>query len=293
MVKITQNVEAAYEAEAAYGNPAASDLSHFGLLDTFDPRAVERNITPVPSIGQSTDAFHAAGPIAVSLPIKVACQGTGWQALLGRAIGGTSFTEGGSTVNYPLKLTNTVDSLAILARETGGDFTLVTGVVPNEVTIAVDYTTGGFVTCEATCTGYFSLDESDANFDGFLGDDYSGVNFPAAPSADPLLPTDVSVVAALGGLAKGLSIDGPAGSYVEVGEKYIAAYNANGTLNSDFNSGAPKELNVNIATLSSAIEGYSNWGSAVLGGGGGEVSKNLQKGIYYTGTDADLSLIHI
>ena len=101
------------------------------------------------------------------------------------------------------------------------------------------------------------------------------------------MPTDVSVVAALGGLAKGLSIDGPGGSFVEVGEKYIAAYNLDGSPNGEFNGGAPKELNVNIATLSSAIEGYTNWGSAVLGGGGGEVSKNLQKGIYYTGTDGD------
>ena len=193
MVKITQNVEAAYEAEAAYGNPAASALSHFGLLDTFDPRAVERNITPVPSIGQSTDAFHAAGPIAVSLPIKVACQGTGWQALLGRAIGGTSFTEGGGTVNYPLKLTNTVDSLAILARETGGDFTLVAGVVPNEVTLEADYTAGGFITLDTVCTAQFSEDSSDGNFTEFYGDDYSNNAFPAAPTADPLLPTDLTV----------------------------------------------------------------------------------------------------
>ena len=283
MVKLTQNIQAAYEIESTYGSPPGSNLYHLGLLDTFDPRQVERSVTPVPSLGQSTDTHHAKGPLGVTLPIKVACQGTGWKQLLGRAIG-ESVLDGYKHGN---KLTNTVDSLAILARETGGDFTLVTGVVPNEVTLAIDYTTGGFVTCEATCTGYFSLDESDANFDGFLGDDYTGVTFPAAPSADPLLPTDVSVVAALGGLAKGLSIDGPGGSFVEVGEKYIAAYNLDGSPNGDFNGGAPKELNVNIATLSSAIEGYTNWGSAVLGGGGGEVSKNLQKGIYYTGTDND------
>jgi hypothetical protein len=283
MVKLTQNVEAAYEIESTYGSPPGSNLYHLGLLDTFDPRQVERSVTPVPSLGQSTDTHHAKGPLGVTVPIKVACQGTGWKQLLGRAIGESTL----ASYKHGNKLTNSVDSLAILARETGGDFTLVTGVVPNEVTLTADYTTGGFVNCEATCTGYFSLDEADANFDGFLGDDYSGVTFPAAPSADPLLPTDVSVLVGLGSLAKGLSIDGPAGSYVEVGEKYITAYNANGTLNGDFNSGAPKELSVNVGTLSSAIEGYSNWGSAVLSGGSGEVSKNLQKGIYYTGADAD------
>ena len=283
MVKLTQNVEAAYEPESAYANAPGSNLYHLGLLDTFDPRQVERSVTPVPSLGQSTDTHHAKGPLGVTLPIKVACQGTGWKQLLGRAIGESTL----ASYKHGNKLTTSVDSLAVLARETGGDFTLVTGVVPNEVTLAVDYTTGGFVTCEATCTGFFTLDESDANFDGFLGDDYSSVTFPAAPSADPLLPTDVSLFVALGGLTKGLSIDGPKGSYVEVGEKYIAAYNANGTLNGDFNSGAPKELNVNIGTLSSAIDGYANWGSAVLGGGSGEVSKNLQKGIFKTSDQID------
>ena len=86
MVRLTQNIEAAYDVEATYGNPPDSTLSHLGLLDTFDPRQVEKSITPVPSIGQSTDAFHAAGPIGVTLPLKVACQGTGWQNILGRAI---------------------------------------------------------------------------------------------------------------------------------------------------------------------------------------------------------------
>ena len=89
MVKITQNIEAAYEPESAYATAPGSNLYHFGLLDTFDPRAVNMNITPVPSIGQSTDAHHASGPLDVTLPLKVALQGTGWQELLGNAIGKT------------------------------------------------------------------------------------------------------------------------------------------------------------------------------------------------------------
>ena len=87
MVKLTQNVEAAYEIESTYGSPPGSNLYHLGLLDTFDPRQVERSVTPVPSLGQSTDTHHAKGPLGVTLPIKVACQGTGWKQLLGRAIG--------------------------------------------------------------------------------------------------------------------------------------------------------------------------------------------------------------
>ena len=226
MVKLSQNVEAAYEVESTYGSPPGSNLYHLGLLDTFDPRQVERSVTPVPSLGQSTDTHHALGPLGVTVPLKVACNGTGWKQLIGRAIGESTI----SAYKHGNKLTTSVDSLAILAKETGGDFTLVTGVVPNDVTLTADYTTGGYITCEATCTGYYSLDEADANFDGFLGDDYSSVNFPAMPADEPLLPTDMSVTAGLAGITKGLSIDGPAGSYVEVGEKYIQAYNANGCL---------------------------------------------------------------
>ena len=292
MVRITQNVEAAYEAEAAYGNPAASALSHFGLLDTFDPRAVERNITPVPSIGQSTDAFHAAGPIAVSLPIKVACQGTGWQALLGRAIGGTSFTEGGSTVNYPLKLTNTVDSLAILARETGGDFTLVAGVVPNEVTLEADYTTGGFITLDAQCTAQYTEDDTDGNFTGgdFYTEDYSAVAFPASPSADPLIPTDLTVSVGLAANSSKITIDGPTGSYVEVGEKFIRLFDASGidtSLDSDGTIDLAADSFDTLTELASTINGDGNW-TCSAANSYADSSVNLLKGIYETTSSRDI-----
>ena len=292
MVKITQNVEAAYEAEAAYGNPAASALSHFGLLDTFDPRAVERNITPVPSIGQSTDAFHAAGPIAVSLPIKVACQGTGWQALLGRAIGGTSFTEGGGTVKYPLKLTNTVDSLAILAKEAGGDFTLVAGVVPNEVTLEADYTTGGFITLDAQCTAQYTEDDTDGDFTGgdFYTEDYSSVAFPASPSADPLIPTDLTVSVGLAADTSKITIDGPAGSYVEVGEKFIRLFDASGidtSLDSDGTIDLAADSFDTLTELASTINGDGNW-TCSAASSYADSSVNLLKGIYETTSSRDI-----
>ena len=286
MVKLTQNIEAAYEVEGTYGSPPGSNLYHLGLFDTFDPRQVERNITPVPSLGQSTDAHHAVGPIAVTLPIKVACNGTGWKQLLGQAIGSTTISTA-----QPHKLTTSVGSLAVIAKGSATDYTLVTGVVPNEVTLNADYSTGGYITVDATCTGYYSLDENDANFDGFLGDDYSSVSFPAAPSADPLLPTDLSVSVGLAASTKGVSIDGPKGSYVEVGEKYIRAYSSNGNLNTDFDGDGLIDLSAGasdtVSELSALIEADSNWGSAVLGSGGAELSANLLKGIYYTGTDAD------
>ena len=304
MVRITQNVQAAYEAEAAYGNPAASALSHFGLLDTFDPRAVERNITPVPSIGQSTDAFHAAGPIAVSLPIKVACQGTGWQALLGRAIGGTSFTEGGGTVNYPLKLTNTVDSLAILAKETGGDFTLVAGVVPNEVTLEADYTAGGFITLDAQCTAQYTEDDTDGNFTGgdFYTEDYSLVAFPAAPSASPLIPTDLTVSVGLAADTSKITIDGPPLSYVEVGERFIRIFDDNtGTVGAESGDSSLLDTGINsdgtidlangsfetLTQLASTINSDANWSCSATSSYALS-SVNLLKGIYNTAASRDI-----
>ena len=282
MVKLSQNIEAAYEVEGTYGSPPGSNLYHLGLLDTFDPRQVERSVTPVPSLGQSTDAHHALGPIGVTVPLKVACNGTGWKQLIGHAIGESTI----DSYKHGNKLTTSVDSLAILAKETGGDFTLVSGVVPNEVTLTADYTTGGYITCEATCTGYFSLDEGDANFDGFLGDDYSDVTFPAMPSGEPLLPTDLSVTVGLAAATKGLSVDGPFGSYVEVGEKYLVGYgsddNPDGQLDTDGILDLTAGASDTLTELNALIDGDANWGSSILGSGGAELSKNILKGIYKT-----------
>jgi len=282
MVKLSQNIEAAYEVEGTYGSPPGSNLYHLGLLDTFDPRQVERSVTPVPSLGQSTDAYHALGPIGVTVPLKVACNGTGWKQLIGHAIGESTI----NSYKHGNKLTTSVDSLAILAKETGGDYTLVTGVVPNEVTLTADYSAGGYITCEATCTGYFSLDEGDANFDGFLGDDYSDVTFPAMPSGDPLLPTDLSVTVGLAAATKGLSVDGPFGSYVEVGEKYLVGYGLDGNPDNQLDTDGILDLTAGasdtLTELNALIDGDANWGSSILGSGDAELSKNILKGIYKT-----------
>ena len=306
MVRLTQNVEAAFEVEGTYSDPADSSLTHIGLLDTFDPKQIEMNITPVPSLGQSTDAHHASGPINVALPLKVACQGTGWKQLLGRAIGATDLDDsGGGTTLVPHKLTTSASSLAIMARETGVGYTLATGVVPNEVTLEADYTTGGYITCEANCTAFFTQDSAsnDMNFSndsGFLVDDYSdgGLTFPSAPTDEPLLPSDLTVsFAKTSDLETDLTIDGPAGSYIEIGERYLKAYDGNDVLDTNVTAGgavtavgvvdltngaadAVGDLDALFGTSSGA--GKSGW--TVPSNANDSLTVNLLKGIYSTDT---------
>jgi hypothetical protein len=292
MVRLAQTVEAAFEVESTYGDPPGTALTHLGLLDTFDPRAIEMNITPVPSIGQSTDAHHASGPIAVTLPLKVALQGTGWQQLLGRAIGST--TEYSSTKS-PSKLTNTADSLAVLARDTAGDYTLVTGVVPNEVTLEADYTTGGYITLDSQCTAFYTQDDDDANFAGFLepdgggGSDYSAVAWPSPPTSEPLLPSDL-VVSYSTATTNGVSINRTAGHYVEVGERYMKIFDTSGTLDSGYGFGDHAALvNNGVIDLDHTDTETITELTAVLNAGvtssatanaGSANPQNLLKGIY-------------
>jgi len=294
MVKLTQNIEAAFQAERTagagddYGDPTPdSALVHLGLLDTFDPRSVEMNITPVASIGQSTEGFHASGPIAVNVPIKVAAQGTntGWQELIGRAIGGTTISS-----PTPHCLTGNVDSMALLVRDNGSsEFTLATGVVPNEVTLEADYTTGGYITVDASCTALITQDSTETNADfsndsKFLNDNFASSTFPAAPTADPLLPTDLTVTAGLAAATKGIVPDGPAGSYIEVGERYMRIYASEDTLDTsissdgilDFTAGAD-DTTEEVKVL---IHDDANWSCTRAGADTSTV--NLLKGIYNT-----------
>tara|TARA_R100000773_G_scaffold38307_1_gene33443 strand:- start:34 stop:1389 length:1356 start_codon:yes stop_codon:yes gene_type:complete len=305
MVKLTQNIEAAFQAERtagggdSYGDPTPNaSLIHLGLLDTFDPRSVEMNITPVASIGQSTEGFHAQGPIAVSVPIKVACQGTGtgWQELIGRAIGGTTITN-----PIPHALTNNVDSMALLVRDnSNSEFTAVSGVVPNEVTLEADYTTGGFITVDALCTGFFTEDgDGDANFtesNEFINVNYSSSDFPSAPSADPLLPTDLTVSAGLTATKGILNIDGPdTESYVEIGERYMRVFESDGTLDSSVGTSGIIDLaSGNGATigdgasagatggLTKILATDANWSGGPISSSNSLASTNLLKGIYNT-----------
>ena len=273
-------------------------MIHLGLLDTFDPRSVEMNITPVASIGQSTEGFHAQGPIAVSVPIKVACQGTGtgWQELIGRAIGGTTITN-----PIPHALTNNVDSMALLVRDnSNSEFTAVSGVVPNEVTLEADYTTGGFITVDALCTGFFTEDgDGNADFtesNEFINVNYSSSDFPSAPSADPLLPTDLTVSAGLTATKGILNIDGPdTESYVEIGERYMRVFESDGTLDSSVGTSGIIDLaSGNGATigdgasagatggLTKILATDANWSGGPISSSNSLASTNLLKGIYNT-----------
>ena len=292
MVRLTQNIEAAYEVEATYGNPPDSTLSHLGLLDTFDPRQVEKSITPVPSIGQSTDAFHAAGPIGVTLPLKVACQGTGWQNILGRAIGRTYAS--GSSAGTPMKLSSSVDSISVLAKDSDGDYTLVGGVVPNEVTLTADYTTGGYMTCEATCTAQYTEDTSDGDFSGgFYADDYSDVAFPTSPTSDPLLPTDMVVSYSTAVQDDDfIKLNIATGKYVEIGERYLRIFDAAETLNTTLAASAASVpyagvldlTHADADTVTDVITRINDTGlsstCAAGSGAGSDKSVNILKGIY-------------
>ena len=300
MVRLTQNIEAAYEVESTYGDPPDGTLSHLGLLDTFDPRMVEKSITPVPSIGQSTDTHHASGPIGVTLPLKVACQGTGWQNILGRAIGRTYadalVTAGatGSNLGTPMKLSSSVDSLSILAKDSSGDYTLVGGVVPNEVTLTADYTTGGYMTCEATCTAQYTEDTSDGDFSGeFYGDDYENVAFPTAPTSDPLLPTDMTLSYSTAVQDDDmLKLNIAAGKYVEIGERYLRVFTGADILDSTLAASAASVpyagvldlTHADANTINSVVARINATGlssdSAAGSGAGNDASANLLKGIY-------------
>ena len=292
MVRLTQNIEAAYEVESTYGNPPDGTLSHLGLLDTFDPRQVEMSITPVPSIGQSTDSHHASGPIGVTLPLKIACQGTGWQNILGRSIGRTYAS--GSNLGTPMKLSSSVDSLSVLAKDSSGDYTLVGGVVPNEVTLTADYTTGGYMTCEATCTAQYTEDTSDGNFTGeFYGDNYADVAFPTAPATDPLLPTDMTLSYSTAVQDDDmLKLNIATGKYVEIGERYLRVFTAagalDGTLSDSANSvpydGVLDLTHADADTIGDVFARINATGlssdSAAGSGATNDKSVNLLKGIY-------------
>ena len=240
MVKLAQDIQAAFEVESSYGDAPDTALYHLGLLDTFDPRAVNMNITPVPSIGQSTDAHHASGPLDVTLPLKVALQGTGWQELLGNAIGKTDVY---SAVDTAHSLTTDTYSHIILAKDLStGHHTLCNGVVVNEATLEADYTTGGYMTLDCACTAMYSEDDDDGDFTFNPGSGamtYNSLAFPSAPTTDPLLPTDMTLSYSTATTANALVITDTAGNYIEVGERYMRFFTEDDAADSGYGTSGP------------------------------------------------------
>ncbi len=246
MVRKAQDIQAAFEVETTYGDAPDTELFHLGLLDTFDPRQVEMNITPVPSIGQSTDAHHASGPIDVTLPLKVACHGTGWQELLGNAIGKTNIegTAGASGIDTPHSLTGDTYSHVILAKDLVSDkYTACNGVVVNEATLEADYTAGGYITLDTICTAQFSEDSSNGTFTfnptGGGAMNYQNLPFPNAPTGNPLIPTDLTVSYSTTTVANALVVTDTAGNYIEVGERYMRFFKEDDTADDGYVASGP------------------------------------------------------
>ena len=309
MVRKAQDIQAAFEVETTYGDAPDTELFHLGLLDTFDPRQVNMNITPVPSIGQSTDAHHASGPIDVTLPLKVACQGTGWQELLGNAIGRTNVDQPNinpsdvkSGIDAPHSLTTNTYSHAILAKDLStGHHTLCNGVVVNEATLEADYTAGGYITLDTSCTAQFSEDSDTGDFTfnpsgTSTSMNYNSLPFPSPPSADPLLPSNLTVSFSTASV-DGIRLNDTAGNYVEVGERYMRFLTEADALDTDYaqNADANNTLVENgvldlgaaaydagnkLTTLVAAINAHSGGSPATRVAGQTEEPQNLMKGVY-------------
>ena len=326
MVRKTQDIQAAFEVESSYGDAPDTALYHLGLLDTFDPRAVAMNITPVPSIGQSTDAHHAAGPIDVTLPLKVALQGDGWKELLGNAIGSTDIGDDAGDLDAPHCLTTDTYSHVILAKDLStGHHTLCNGVVVNEATLEADYTAGGYITLDAQCTAMYSEDDDDGNFtfnpSGTGAMQYDTLAFPSAPSTDPLLPTDltVSFSAASDPLSTSrfviqdddaLQLTDTAGKYVEVGERYMRFFTETDAADTEYDgpdSGSSENAAIiaegvidldhaNVDTISElmGVLNTAHSGTVAAKGSGSDSydTSNLLKGIYkMTGSAVNIPCI--
>lgn len=316
-VRMPQSVNAYWNAEVTYGTPAGDALNHTGSLDTFDPRQFDRQYTPISSVGQSTSAHILSGPIKVTCPIKLGLHGSAWRNFMARAIGISSI----SSTDIGQKLTTGVDSLSIVADEKVGSnyqATLVSGVAFNGMDLEADLTTGSLATLNCDALAFWS-EEGPAgaatlaaarNFSagGFIRTNYGSVASGAVPTTSPATGQDITVkYGSQGGdlsttLTKGLKIDGPANSYVEVGERYMSFYVNNAPDTSVGTSGVIDLKATNSAIigdgttagagggLAKVINTDANWACEDNGSyGGTESSQNLKKGIYDTSGNGDVS----
>jgi len=308
-VKLAQKVNAFFEAETAYGDPVGSNLYHIGRLDTFDPRMLDHQYAGVPTIGHSTDAHVIKGPTKVTLPLKIGLWGTGWRTLLGQAIGIT--TVYGSTAS-PAFLTTAVDSSTIIAEEAVGSnwqTTLVSGVSFNGATLDADFTAAAPMTIDFDTLAYYTVEgtanssrttarnitASPATDGTFVQQDFSSVSLPSQPTTDPLLAQDLTIEYSTAAATNGLSFDGPAGSYVEVGEKYMLFYDSAGAADAGVPTGGSEPAGI-VATGvidmthsttdttqeidDAADAGWTGWTVTVVGSDA--TAQNLVKGVYDT-----------
>ena len=123
--------------------------------------------------------------------------------------------------------------------------------------------------------------------------------FPAAPSADPLLPTDLTVSYAATTDADGLQINRTDGHYVEIGERYMRIYDKNGALDTGYAEGDHAALladgvvdldHTDTETITELVA-VLNAGvtSSATANAGSANPQNLLKGIYrMTGSNVDI-----
>lgn len=301
-VRQSQQVNAYFRSEDSYASigkesQAAGDLSHIGLLDTFDPRMLDHQFAAVSTIGYSVAPHVLKGATNVMVPLKIGMWGDGWKTLLGRCIGQTTIS--GSL--RPAFLRPDVQTVAILAEEqlaSTFQCSLASGVAFNKAELELDYTTNAPATINFDATAYYVVDR-DANASRttardfttgnnlFIQSDFSGVSIPSEPTGDPILPTDVTIqyaTAATNGVT--ITNSSAANTYYEVGERFLIAYAPSGTPDSNFGTSGVYDLtdsssNV-LSELNTLIDADTNY---TFGEGSASgLGTNLLKGVYKNGS---------
>ena len=301
-IRRPQQVNAYFQTETGYATigkntQAEGALSHIGLLDTFDPRMLDHQYAAVSTVGYSVAPHVLKGATMVTLPLKIGAWGDGWKTLLGRCIGQSTI----DSAARPAFLRPDIQTVAIVAEEelaSTWQGSLASGVAFNKATLDLDYTTNAPVTIDFDATAYYVVDEATAGtrtqartFAGdFITGDYSSQTLASEPTTDPILPTDVTIQYSTGAMTKGLTFNGPANSYVEVGEKYILGYDSAGALDSNFGTAGIYDMtlgaNDTIAELEALIDSDTGWTATILNSADSLSPLNLQKGVYADGSSA-------
>ena len=117
-VRQPQRVNAYFQTETVYAGvgketDSSANLSHIGLLDTFDPRMLDHQHAAVSTIGYSVAPHILKGATKVTVPLKIGMWGDGWKTLLGRCIGHTTI----DSAVRPAYLRNDIQTVAIIAEE--------------------------------------------------------------------------------------------------------------------------------------------------------------------------------
>ncbi len=301
-VRQPQRVNAYFQKEDTYagvgkGTTSPGALSHIGLLDTFDPRMLDHQYAAVSTIGYSVAPHILKGATKVTLPLKIGMWGTGWKTLLGRCIGQSTI----DSAARPAYLRNDIQTVAIVAEEqlaSTWQGSLASGVAFNKAELELDFTTNAPAMINFDATAYYVVDEATAGtktaartFAGdFIAANYSAQTLGSEPTTDPILPADVTIQYSTGAMTKGLTFDGPANSYVEVGEKYILGYLSTGALDSNFGTAGIYDMtltaNNTIDKIHDLIDLDTGWTATTLDSADALNPLNLQKGVYADGSSA-------